>query len=142
MKTYMAKKENIEREWFVVDAKGKVLGRLASRIAGILQGKHKVNFTPHVDCGDGVIVINAKKIRVSGKKMEQKIYTKYSGYPGGLKQMKMSTLFEKNPRQIIRIAVKKMLPKNKLGRRMIKRLKIYTEEAHPHKAQEPKGIDL
>lgn len=126
----------------MVDARDKVLGRLASGIASILRGKHKVMFTPHVDCGDGVIVINAKEIRVTGKKMQQKLYGIYSGYPSGLNQRRLERMFKEKPTKILRIAVKNMLPKNKIAREMIKRLKIYVDDKHPHQAQAPKELKI
>lgn len=140
VKTYLATNKEVKRNWFIVDAKGKVLGRLASAVAGILHGKHKVDFTPHIDGGDGVIVINAKEIKVTGRKMEDKLYKTYSGYPSGLHQKKMETMMKFKPAQVIRIAVKGMLPKNKIGRQMIKRLKVYADDKHPHQAQEPKEL--
>jgi len=142
MKTYLATEKDVKRSWFVVDAKGKILGRLASGIATILRGKHKTLFTPHVDCGDGVIVINAKDIRTTGKKMEQKLYKTFSGYPSGLRELKLETMLKKKPAKIITIAVKNMLPKNKIGRQMIKRLKVYAEDKHPHEAQGPKELKI
>jgi large subunit ribosomal protein L13 len=142
MKTYLAKQEDVKRNWFVVDARDKVLGRLASGVASVLRGKHKTSFTPHIDCGDGVIVVNAKNIRVTGKKMEEKLYKTYSGYPSGLKQRKMSRMMKDKPTRIIRIAVKNMLPKNKIGRQMIKRLKVYADDKHPHVSQGPKELKI
>lgn len=142
VKTYLPKKEEVTRSWFLVNAKGKVLGRLASVVASILIGKHKIIFTPHIDCGDGVIVINAKDIRITGKKAEQKIYRTYSGYPSGLKEKNYETLFKAKPTKVIIIAVKSMLPKNKLGRQMIKRLKVYADDKHSHQAQAPKELNI
>jgi len=142
MKTYLATKKDVKREWHVVDAKGKVLGRLATNVASILKGKHKTIYTPHVDCGDGVVVLNAGMVKVTGKKMTQKLYGKYSGYPGGLRQMNLETLLAKAPKQVMRAAVWGMLPKTKLGRQMIKRLKVYADDKHPHMAQTPKEMKV
>lgn len=142
MKTYLAKKEEVTRSWFLVDAKDKVLGRLASGVASILIGKHKTIFTPHIDCGDAVVVINARDIKVTGRKPQQKLYKTYSGYPDGLKVKNFETMFKAKPAKVIRIAVKNMLPKNKLGRQMIKRLKVYADDKHPHQAQAPKELKI
>ena len=141
-KTYMIKAEEVTRSWFIVDAADKVLGRLASRVATVLCGKHKTCFTPHVDCGDGVIVINAKKIRLTGRKSAQKTYKAYSGYPGGLRYKTYEDMITKKPEKVIRLAVKNMLPKTKLGYRMIKRLKVYTDDKHDQKAQNPKLMQV
>lgn len=137
MKSYMPKVEEIERNWYVIDAEGKVLGRLASEIATLLRGKHKPIYTPHADTGDYVIVINADKIVLTGKKLEQKHFRYHTGYPGGLKEIPYERLMEKNPERAIKIAVKGMLPKNRLGRKMIKKLKVYSGPEHKHEAQEP-----
>jgi len=142
VKTYSAKPNEIQREWYVVDATGKTLGRLASEIAKILRGKHKPIYTPHVDCGDYVIVINADKIRVTGRKLDQKIYYRHSGYPGGLKSISLRDQLARHPERVIQLAVRGMLPKNRLGRRMIKKLKVYASPDHPHHAQQPKPLDL
>ncbi len=142
MKTYTAKAAEIEREWFVVDAAGKTLGRLASEIAQILRGKHKPTYTPHLDCGDYVIVVNADKVAVTGRKLDQKIYYRHSGYPGGLSEISLRRQLETHPDRVITAAVKGMLPKNKLGRRMIKKLKVYAKPTHPHAAQQPKALEL
>ena len=142
MRTFTAKTEEIERRWFVVDAEGQTLGRLASRIAPILRGKHKPIYTPHVDCGDYVIVINAEKVRVTGRKLDQKFYYRHSGYPGGLKSISLRDQLDKHPERVIEAAVRGMLPKNKLGRRMFKKLKVYAGDAHPHQAQQPKPLEL
>lgn len=136
-KTYVAKKEDIKRQWFLVDAQGKILGRLASKIAVILRGKHKAIFTPHLDTGDGVIVINAAKIRVTGRKLKEKLYRRFSGYPGGLKEVSLETMLEKRPTTVIKLAVRRMLPGGPLGRDMLKKLKVYVDDKHPHKAQNP-----
>ncbi len=141
-KTYMAKPQEVERRWYVVDAKDKVVGRLASRIAMVLMGKHKPHYTPHLDTGDFVVVINASRVRFTGRKWEQKCYYRHSGYPGGLKVRKAREVLEKNPEEILRHAVRGMLPKNHLGRRLLKKLKIYPGEAHPHQAQQPEQLEL
>ncbi len=142
MRTFTAKMKDIEREWFVVDAEGQTLGRLASRIAPILRGKHKPIYTPHMDCGDYVIVINADKVRVTGRKLDQKMYYRHSGYPGGLKSISLRDQLAQHPERVIEAAVKGMLPKNKLGRRMFKKLKVYAGDSHPHQAQQPKPLEL
>lgn len=142
MKTYLASDKDVKRTWFVVDAKDKILGRLASGIASVLRGKHKTMFTPHIDCGDGVIVINADKVKVTGKKMQEKHYKTYTGYPSGLHQTKMETMLKRKPTKILTIAVKSMLPKNKIGRTMIKRLKVYADDKHPHSSQSPKELKI
>ena len=137
MKTQFAKKDEIERKWYVVDAKDAVLGRLATKIATYIRGKNKPTFTPNVDTGDFVIVINADKVRLTGKKLTDKVYYHHSGYVGGIKAQTAKELFEKKPEEIIEKAVWGMLPKNKLGRAMIKKLKVYRGSEHPHKAQAP-----
>lgn len=137
MKTLMAKTGQIERKWYLIDATGKTLGRLASKIAHILRGKHKPEFTPHVDTGDYIVVINAEKIAVTGKKQSNKQYEHYTGYPGGLKTVSFDKLQKRFPTRIIEKAVKGMLPKNPLGYAMISKLKIYAGELHPHSAQNP-----
>jgi large subunit ribosomal protein L13 len=137
MKTYVAKKEDIKRQWYLVDAKDKILGRLATKIAVILRGKHKPIFTPHIDTGDGVIVINAAKIRVTGRKLKQKVYRRYSGYPAGLREVTLENMLAKKPTMVIRLAVKRMLPGGPLGRDIIKKLKVYADDKHPHTAQNP-----
>jgi large subunit ribosomal protein L13 len=126
----------------VVDAQGKTLGRLASEIAKILRGKHKPIYVPHLDCGDYVIVVNAEKVRVTGKKLDQKFYYRHSGYPGGLKSINLRDQLQKHPTRVLEAAVRGMLPKNRLGRAMIKKLKIYVGGLHPHQAQQPKVLDL
>lgn len=140
MQTYMAKEKDIKRKWYIIDAKDKILGRLATRIAIILRGKHKVEYTPHVDCGDEVIVINAGKIRVTGKKLKQKIYQRFTGYPGGRRTKVLETMLETKPQDVLRLAVKRMLPNSPLGRKMFKKLKVYPTESHPHKSQNPEEI--
>ena len=138
----MAKREEVERNWYVVDAENKVLGRLASELAKILRGKHKPHFTPHVDTGDYVIVINAEKVSLTGNKLKDKVYYRHSGYPGGIKSITAEDLKAKKPEDLIRFAVKGMLPKNRLGRKLFKKLKVYAGGEHPHQAQEPKPIDI
>ena len=140
--TSSAKSSDNPQKWFVVDANGAVLGRLASQVAHRLRGKHNPMFTPHTDTGDWVIVINAEKIVLTGRKMDQKMYYRHSGYIGGLKQMTAKELLEKKPQELVRSAVKGMLPKNKLGRRLFKKLKVYTGNAHPHEAQQPEMIQI
>ncbi len=142
MKTYIPKLAEIERKWHLVDAEGKILGRLASRIAQILSGKDKPIYTPHLDVGDFVVVINAEKVKVTGGKEEKKIYYRHTGYPGGLKERTYEELLSKRPEDIIRKAVRGMLPKNKLGRQMFKKLKVYTGSEHPHQAQRPEKLDF
>lgn len=133
----MLKNRDVTRTWHLVDVKDKVLGRIATQIASLLKGKHKILLTPHIDMGDGVVCINADKIRITGKKMEQKYYKRYSGYPSGLKEEQLEHLLKRKPTDVIRHAVKGMLPKNKLGRHMFKRLKVYVGDKHPHQAQLP-----
>lgn len=140
--TYMAKTGEIEAEWLVVDAAGKVLGRLATRIATILIGKHRPTYTPHVLCGDFVVVTNASQIVLTGKKWTQKTYQRYSGYAGGLKEKTAEEMRESKPEFIVREAVRRMLPKNRLGRKMLTRLKVYGGPEHPHAAQDPKPLEL
>jgi len=142
VKTFTVKAGEIERRWYVVDAQGKTLGRLATQIARILRGKHKPIFTPHLDVGDYVIVINAEKIHVTGKKLDTKMYYRYSGYRGGLKSVVLSEQLQKHPDRVIRHAVRGMLPKNRLGRAMLKKLKIYAGDKHPHAAQRPEPLEL
>ncbi len=141
-KTYMAKKGEVERKWYLVDAKDKTLGRLASKIAVLLMGKHKPTYTPHVDCGDFVVVINADKIRLTGAKWEKKLYYWHSGYLGGLKSRTAKQMLERKPEYLLWHAVRGMLPKNNLARRMLKKLKIYAGETHPHAAQKPEPIEI
>ncbi len=140
MKTYVPKKEDIERKWYVIDASGKPLGRIATQIATILRGKHKPIYTPFMDTGDYVVVINADKVILTGSKEEKKIYYKHSGYPGGIKAIPYKKLKERFPERIIRMAVKGMIPHNSLGRKMLKKLKVYKGSEHPHKAQMPELI--
>ena len=138
----MAKANEIERKWYVIAAEGKVLGRLASEIASVLRGKRKPIFTPHVDCGDFVIVINADKVVLTGNKLNQKIHAYHTGYPGGRKEIVYAEMMEKRPEKVIELAVKGMLPKNRLGRKMIKKLKVYTGSEHPHTAQAPEVYEF
>lgn len=138
----MAKPDQIDRKWYVVDAKGKTLGRLASEVAKILRGKHKPEYTPHIDTGDFVIVVNAEQVELTGKKLTDKIYYRHSGYPGGLKQVTAGELREKRPERMIEYAVKGMLPKGSLGRKQFKKLKVYAGSEHPHEAQQPTTLDL
>lgn len=137
MKTYVAKPGEFEQKWHLIDAQGQVLGRLASEIATVLRGKNKPIYTPHVDTGDYVVVVNAADIRLTGNKLKDKIYYHYTGYPGGIKAITAAELLEKNPTELINTAVKGMLPKNKLGRKMLQKLKIYAGAEHSHKAQQP-----
>ena len=137
MKSYMANANNVERKWLIIDAEDRVLGRMATEIATILRGKNKPVFTPHVDTGDFVIVINADKVKLTGKKLAQKKHVYHTGHPGGLKEIPYSTLMEKNPEKIIELAVKGMLPKNSLGRAMYRKLKVYKGTEHGHEAQKP-----
>lgn len=139
-KTYVTKREDVDREWYLVDASGQTLGRLASRVARILRGKHKPVYSPSVDTGDYVIVVNAERIHVTGRKLDQKIYYRHSGYPGGLREITLRNLLQKHPTRVIEHAVRGMLPKNRLGRRMFKKLKVYAGPDHPHAAQQPKPL--
>ncbi|MBN2453306.1 MAG: 50S ribosomal protein L13 [Candidatus Omnitrophica bacterium] len=140
MKTYIAKEKDIRKDWYIVDAKDKVLGRLATRVASVLRGKNKVIFSPHQDTGDEVIVINAAKIRVTGKKLTQKEYKRYSAYPGGLNTESLESMLKKRPDYVIRHAIAGMLPDNKLGEKMLKKLRVYAGDKHPHAAQNPKEM--
>ncbi len=142
MKTYMPSGKNIERKWYVVDAEGQTLGRLASQVAAILRGKNKPEFTPFLDMGDYVIVVNAEKIHLSGKKLEDKIYSTHTGQPGGLREMSYKQLLATKPELAIKTAVKGMLPKNSLGRDMIKKLKVYAGPEHGHQAQQPEVLTI
>lgn len=140
--TYSAKQSDNQGKWLVVDAENAVLGRLASEVAARLRGKHNPLYTPHVDCGDFVIVINADKVRLTGRKMQQKMYYRHSGYIGGLKEINAEKLLQKKPEDVIRYAVKGMLPKNRLGRKLYKKLKVYAGSEHPHQAQQPQVLEL
>ncbi len=142
MKTYSAKPNAVAQEWFVVDAAGKTLGRLASELAHRLRGKHKPEYTPHVDTGDYIVVVNAEKIHVTGKKATGKIYHHHTGYPGGLKSISFEKLIDKAPERVIQSAVKGMLPRNSLGRAMFKKLKVYAGSDHPHASQQPKELNI
>ena len=140
MRTYMARKEDVKPEWFFVDASQEILGRMAVDVAMILTGKNKPTYTPHVDTGDHVIIVNAAKVRVSGRKIEQKVYRHHTGWPGGLVERRMSELMKSKPDEVIRLAVRRMLPKTKLGRQMIKKLHVYAGPEHPHEAQKPRPL--
>ncbi len=141
-KTESAKKETVERNWFVIDAEGEVVGRMCTKIATVLKGKHKPSYTPHVDCGDFIVVVNADKVRFTGNKMSDKQYVRYSGYPGGQKFATPKDMIDKKPRFVIENAVKGMLPKNKLGRAMVKKLFVYDGPDHPHEAQKPQPFEF
>lgn len=142
MRTYMAKKESIVRKWYVIDATDQVLGKLAVAVAKLLMGKNKPIFTSHVDCGDFVVVLNAARVKLTGKKAQTKTYDSYSGYPGGRKVRSFEYMINHRPAHVIREAVRRMLPKNKLGRRMLKKLKVYKETSHRHEAQQPQEITV
>jgi large subunit ribosomal protein L13 len=142
MKTFSAKPAAVQRDWYVVDASGKTLGRLATEIARRLRGKHKPEYTPHVDTGDYIVVVNAGQVRVTGRKAEDKMYYRHSGYPGGLKSINFAKLIAKAPEQIIEKAVRGMLPKNPLGRAMFRKLKVYRGDTHRHQAQQPKPLEI
>ncbi len=140
--TPWVKKEEVKREWYIVDAKDKILGRLASKLAYILQGKHRPDYTPHVDQADFIVVVNAEKIKLTGKKLDQKVYWRHSGYIGGLKLETARKLLERKPEQLIYLAVKRMLPRNRMRKKLLKKLKIYAGPNHPHLAQNPKPLEL
>ena len=142
MKTYVTKPAEVERAWYVVDAEGQTLGRLASQIASVLRGKHKPTFSPYMDAGDFVIVVNADKIAVTGRRMEQKRYYRHSQYPGGLREMTLREQLDRHPTRVVHLAVRGMLPKNTLGRNMLKKLKVYAGPEHPHDAQQPVPMEL
>jgi large subunit ribosomal protein L13 len=142
MKTYSAKPGAVNNDWYVVDAQGKVLGRLAAQIATRLRGKHKPEYTPHVDTGDYIVVVNAAKIRVTGNKAEDKKYYRHTGFPGGIREINFAKLHAKYPGRVLQKAVKGMLPKGPLGNAMLKKLKVYAEGAHPHSAQQPKALEI
>ena len=142
MDTFFPKEQDLKKKWYVADASDAVLGRLSAKVAAILRGKHKAIYTPHADTGDYVVVVNAEKVRLTGNKVQQKTYARYSGYPGGLRSVNAKTLLATKPEEIIRLAVKGMLPKNALGRRMLKKLKVYRGSDHPHKAQTPETLDV
>ncbi len=141
-KTISANKATVNKEWVLVDAEGQALGRLASKVAKLLRGKHKPNFTPHVDCGDNVIVINAEKINLTGNKWTEKSYIRHTGYPGGQRSLTATELFGKNPARIVEKSVKGMLPKNPLGRAMFKKLKVYAGPEHKHQSQQPEPLEI
>ena len=142
MKTFMQKKENVERKWYVIDAEGLTLGRIATKAAHVLRGKHKVTYTPHVDCGDYVIVINASKVVLTGNKLEDKKYYNHSGYPGGLRERTAKVMIEKYPEEMVERAIKGMLPRNRLGRAMGKKLFVYAGTDHKHEAQKPEALKV
>ena len=142
MSSYVQKPHEVERKWYLVDATGKTLGRLSSKIASMLRGKHKPIFTPHVDCGDYVVVIHAEKVKVTGKKLEDKEYKRHSGYPGGLKTVTLEKMLEDKPEDVMIHAVKGMLPKGKLGRQMLKKLRVYKGAEHDHSAQKPEKLEI
>ncbi len=142
MKSFMARPLEVERKWYVVDAEGKTLGRLSTEIARVLRGKHKAQYTPHIDTGDFVVVINADRIEVTGRKAEQKIYYRHTGYPGGLKEVSYERMMDRKPTEIVRKAVWGMMPKSRLARAQFKKLKIYAGSEHPHAAQEPQPLEV
>ena len=142
MKTYSVKAGEIERRWYVVDAQGKILGRLATEIARVLRGKHKPTYTPHLDTGDFVVVVNAEKIELSGRKADQKTYFRHTGYMGGEKFIPFRRMLDKHPERVIELAVKGMLPKNALGKQMHKKLRVYAGAEHPHQAQQPESLNI
>jgi large subunit ribosomal protein L13 len=142
VKTISAKESEVQHDWIIIDAQGQTLGRLATRTASILRGKHKPIYTPHVDCGDFVIIVNAEKVHVTGQKMTQKKYYRHSGYPGGIKEISLRDQLQKFPERVLESAVRGMLPKNRLGRQMFKKLKIYAGPSHPHQAQQPKPMEF
>lgn len=142
MKTFMQTKENVERNWYVIDAEGKPLGRVATKAAHILRGKNKTTYTPHVDCGDYVIIINADKVKLTGNKLNDKMYYNHSGYPGGLRERNAKVMIEKYPEEMMERAVKGMLPHNRLGRAMFKKLFVYSGNEHKHDAQKPVALDI
>jgi len=142
MKTYVPRQGEIRRDWWLVDADGLTLGRLASEVATRLRGKHKPSFTPFLDTGDHVIVVNAEKVVLTGRKLADKVYRRHSGYPGGLREMTAAEMLAKHPRRVVELAIKGMLPKGPLGRQMARKLKVYTGPAHPHASQQPKALEL
>jgi large subunit ribosomal protein L13 len=142
MKTYVATPSTREREWLLVDAGGKTLGRLATQIADLLRGKRKPQYTPHIDTGDFIIVVNAEKIHVTGNKLQAKLYRRHSGYPGGLRERTLAEMLERRPEEVIRRAVKGMLPRNRLARQQLRKLKVYAGPDHPHQAQQPRSIEI
>lgn len=144
MKTYIARDKEIEesKRWYIIDAEGQILGRMASKIAHILRGKNKPIYSPHQDVGDYIVVVNAEKIKLTGKKMEQKTYFRHSGYPGGVTQTPVALMLQRHPERVVEYAVKRMMPKNALGRNMFKKLKVYAGSDHPHNAQQPQTLDI
>ena len=142
MKTLSIKQEDVRRSWYVIDATDRTLGRLSTQIATRIRGKHKAEFTPHVDTGDYVVVINAEKVRVTGNKLDDKIYNHHTGFPGGIKSISLAKLMQKSPEKVVEMAVKGMMPKSKLGRSMISKLKVYAGNEHPHAAQQPKPLEI
>ena len=142
MKTYVPKRDQIDRQWWLVDADGKTLGRLATEVATRLHGKHKPSYTPFLDTGDHVIVVNAERVVLTGKKLQNKMYRRHSGYPGGLKEVNAETVLDKHPTRLIEFAVRGMLPKGPLGRKMLRKLKVYAGKQHPHRAQSPKALEI
>jgi len=142
MKSFMAKKDQVEQKWLLVDADGAILGRMAARLATVLMGKNKPTYTPHVDMGDYIVVVNADKIRLTGNKAEQKVYNWYTGYPGGHKYVTFARMMERKPEKVIEMAVRKMLPKTQMGRRALKRLKVFRGPEHEHQAQQPQKVQL
>ena len=142
MKSYMARPRTVERKWYLIDAEGQTLGRLATEISRLLRGKDKPQYTPHVDTGDFVVVVNAEKVVVTGKKAEQKVYRRHSGYPGGLKETSYEVMLERKPTEILRRAVRGMMPKTRLGRQQLRKLKIYAGSEHPHEAQNPRPYEV
>ena len=142
MKTISAKAETVQRSWYVIDAEGQTLGRLATEVARRLRGKHKTEYTPHVDTGDYIVVVNAEKVKVTGRKASDKMYYRHTGYPGGLKEANFTQMIERSPEQVIELAVKGMLPRNPLGRAMYRKLKVYAGQEHPHDAQQPETLTL
>ncbi|MEC8126247.1 MAG: 50S ribosomal protein L13 [Pseudomonadota bacterium] len=142
MKTISAKAETVKRSWFVIDADGQTLGRLATEVARRLRGKHKTEYTPHVDTGDYIVVVNAEKVQVTGRKASDKIYYRHTGHPGGLKETNFTQMIERSPEKVIELAVKGMLPRNPLGRAMYRKLKVYAGQEHPHEAQQPETLVL
>ena len=142
MKTLSIKQEDVRRSWYVIDATDRTLGRLSTQIATRIRGKHKAEFTPHVDTGDYVVVINAEKVRVTGNKLDDKFYNHHTGFPGGIKSISLAKLMQKSPEKVVEMAVKGMMPKSKLGRSMISKLKVYAGNEHPHAAQQPKPLEI
>lgn len=142
MKTYMARPLSVERRWHLIDAEGKTLGRLATEIATLLRGKHKPQYTPHVDTGDFIVVVNAEKVVVTGRKAEQKVYRRHTGYPGGLREVSYEVMMDRKPTEILRKAVKGMIPRTRLGRQQFKKLKLYAGPEHPHEAQNPQPYEV